>query len=414
MPLTRAIKTMNSEPKNTHFRLRWTLLFVCIALMCIAGTVSAAADSGQSLVAVRTINTSTTPTTAAAVHQVVRAPVTLVPLVTTTTPPVVYRKIPDLEIVTTTTRPVIGTVRSSGFTFSGSVRERRYAAGVDINTSPLFTYYPLVNHKLLLLGEGKDYLGETWTDGNGDYSLTLKMDPKNSSYAYYYLVQETGGIKSLWIDVQTIDGVPRSNAAPSFWISYTAPLAGKTGSGNNFFFVTQYGTPTIKDEWISGSAMSSSLVCSTPGNSIELLGSTGNVTEGSGVTFLIFNTTHETTDFLSPGGLYIGETKVQNDGGWSFIWDGMVAGHTLVPGHDYLIKARLSEMNYIKIGILCKPAMGQYSSFPENMDLSSPGAGTTGAAGQNPQPLNNKTPGGSDPVGTILNFFSGLFGGQKK
>jgi len=137
------------------------------------------------------------------------------------------------------------------------------------------------------------------------------------------------------------------------------------------------------------------------------------VTEGSRVTFAIFNSTHETTDFL-PGGVYIGETKVRKDGGWNFSWDGMVMGHTLMPGHDYVIRAQLSEMNYIKIGILCKPLGTSYAPLSDNMTLSKPVAGTTETVSQIVQPLNNKAGGSSDPVGSILDFFSGLFGGQKK
>lgn len=105
------------------------------------------------------------------------------------------------------------------------------------------------------------------------------------------------------------------------------------------------------EPWISGTPSSGTLTCTHPGDQIVFQGPGGNITDGTPITFAIFNVPPGTAQDLPAAGVVLGTTIV-NANSWKFTWNGGVPGYALAPGKEYLVKASLSDKNYLKFGIL--------------------------------------------------------------
>ncbi|NMB79580.1 MAG: hypothetical protein GYA23_10870 [Methanomicrobiales archaeon] len=115
--------------------------------------------------------------------------------------------------------------------------------------------------------------------------------------------------------------------------------------------------PASGEQWISGTMSSGTLTCTHPGDQIVYQGSGGNLTDGTPITFTIFNVPPGTAQDLPAAGVQIGTATVDSNH-WKFTWNGGVPGYSLTPGKEYLVKASISDTISLKFGLLYQCGAG--------------------------------------------------------
>ena len=107
----------------------------------------------------------------------------------------------------------------------------------------------------------------------------------------------------------------------------------------------------VPEQWIGANPNTGILSC-TNKDGITFSGTSGNVSDGTVIRFEIFNSPTSAAQTLPAGGMPLGQATV-NANAWKFAWNGYVpGGYTLSNGGEYLVKAKLSETNFLKFGIL--------------------------------------------------------------
>jgi len=138
----------------------------------------------------------------------------------------------------------------TSFVFSGIVDEWRFDTGQDMSREAPRYMQRVNNETVMLYGsyystgyDVGDYIASGTTTYNGEYSIALGPNMPQRNYTYYFLSPDGAFDGRPWVrfDAKTLGG----NTVPGRYgkvIYYTAPLAGKTGGGNDFMFYTWNGT----------------------------------------------------------------------------------------------------------------------------------------------------------------------------
>jgi hypothetical protein len=196
------------------------------------------------------------------------------------------------------------------------------------------------------------------------------------------------------------------------------------------------------DQWLGGGGPTPwNITCAKPADTMTFIGSSGNISEGTPIKFSIYDIPTSSAKILPDSGVIIGTTLVHSDGVWKFTWNGAVPGYTLKFNENYMVKAKLSETNYLKYGIIygCQPGTAPADLLPETVlsTAKNTGTGVVNLAGVVPavgsgisdsssdksspsgeavavSPHLNPQPEPPSPLSPIFDFFNGLFGGSKK
>ena len=229
-------------------------------------------------------------------------------------------------------------------------------------------------------------------------------------------------------------GVPGYVLTPGAWYRVNVSLAPDNGLQFPFQYQCQ-----PHDQWISGTAMSPNITCKKPTDVVTFLGSSGNISEGTPITFTILDPHGVTQKELPDNGVLLGTAIVRHDGFWRYNWSGAVTGYTLTYGNMYEIRAEHTETDYLRLGVnyYCQPgdvpqALPDASVMavnPQAVVLStqvqlsgavsgSSGQGSSGDSAKGGgevamSPLVPVQPDSPTPLKSIFDFFGSLFGGGK-
>lgn len=192
------------------------------------------------------------------------------------------------------------------------------------------------------------------------------------------------------------------------------------------------------DQWFSGSMTSPYTNCTGSTKTVDIFGSSGNISKDTKFSVTIYNYPGTTSNVLPASGVYLGDAVVSGDGTWRYTWDGTVPGYNLQYGEYYMIKVMLYPTNFLKFGTLyqCQPPLTDITmNYPvkvtgtlastATVSGSSAAAGSSGQEGSQGNalaapgeavavsPRLNPQPEPPSPIQSVFNFFNGLFGGVK-